>query len=405
MKICYLCQDPGIPIGGQKGASAHVRGLVGAFRGAGHEVTIVTGAPAEGHDLGVPVTSVPAPLVADGLSLPAAQRRLGRALRHLWLNGAIERALGETFRTRPPDLVYERYSPFGIAGGLAARSFGIPHVLEVNAPLAREGTLYRNQALPEVATALERHALDVSGRVVAVSRELRDELVDDGADPEKISVVPNGVDPALFDPLGPLRRHAPPGAFVVGFVGSLRPWHGIDVLAQAFRELATDPRFHLLVVGDGPMACELEPLCDEFPERVALIRGVPHSEVPGYVRAMDVAVAPYAALERFYFSPLKVLEYMAAGRAVVSSGIGQLQELICHGETGWLVPPGDVGALARAVRELAHDTRRRERLGANAATEVRRAHSWDHRARQILELAPGPRAEDARAARCVRSAV
>ncbi|MDX1650497.1 MAG: glycosyltransferase family 4 protein, partial [Myxococcota bacterium] len=148
-----------------------------------------------------------------------------------------------------------------------------------------------------------------------------------------------------------------------------------------------DPRLHLVVVGEGPMGAAIERLGAELPGSVTWIRGVDHAEVPALVRAMDVAVAPYARLERFYFSPLKVLEYLAAGRAVVASAIGQLPALVRDGETGLLVDPGDARALAGAIRRLADDPALRAGLGARAALDARRHHSWDDRAARILALA------------------
>lgn len=402
MRITYLCPDLGIPLGGSKGASAHVRGLVGAFRRAGHEVLVVSAGPAEGSGLGVPVVPVPLPAVAEGLG-EGTDPRLRRALRHLWMNVAVERTLRETLARFRPHLLYERYGPFAVAGGILARSLDLDHVLEVNAPLAREGACYRRQALPEAAWALERHALAAARRIVAVSEPLRDELVESGADPDSIRVVPNGVDAALFRPGGARVLTGLRERFVVGFVGGLRPWHGIAALAEAFRALAADPRMHLLVVGDGPEAPVLEALARDLPGRVTLARATPHRCVPAYLRAMDVTLAPYPPLERFYFSPLKVLEYMATGRAIVASAIGQLETLISPGETGLLVPPGDHAALVGAVRRLGADAALRTRLGARAAAVAHREHTWDERAARILApAAPRPRAARAPAPTAVR---
>lgn len=385
MRICFLCADLGIALGGRKGAAAHARGLIGAFRAAGHEVVAVTGLPADPGEVGASVVALEGSALAEQLE-GALDLPLRRALRHVLHNAVVERGLRELLARSRPDLVYERYGPFGVAGGVVARALGIPHVLEVNAPLAREGAEYRGQALPELAAQLERAALAVTRRVVAVSETLRAELCEAGADPSKIAVVPNGVDTERFQPSGPVLPGLE-GRFVVGFVGNLRPWHGVEALAKAFRELLPDPRFQLLVVGDGPAASALESLEREVPDRVRLVRGVDHAEVPRYLRAMDAAVAPYPPLERFYFSPLKLLEYMAAGRAIVASRIGQVAELLRDGETGLLVPPGDPSALAAAVRRLADDDRLRARLGARAAETARREHTWEDRAARILDLA------------------
>jgi glycosyltransferase involved in cell wall biosynthesis len=102
---------------------------------------------------------------------------------------------------------------------------------------------------------------------------------------------------------------------------------------------------------------------------------------------MDVATAPYPALDHFYFSPLKVYEYMAAGVCVVASRVGQLAELIRDDSNGVLYSPGDVEALVVSLRQLRADPERRERLGAAGRATVIGAHTWDSVAARMLELA------------------
>jgi glycosyltransferase involved in cell wall biosynthesis len=244
---------------------------------------------------------------------------------------------------------------------------------------------HRGQALPEAALLLERAAFAATSRIVAVSEELRDHLIADGADPRKITVVPNGVDVDTFAPEGEALPRALDAGFVVGFVGSLKAWHGIDVLASAFSMLAVDPELHLLVVGDGPMAGELERLDSALPGRVTRVGLAPPGDVPAYLRRMHVAVAPYPQLDCFYFSPLKVLEYMASGRAIVASRIGQLQQLIRDGQTGLLVEPGSAWELAASVRRLRDDAELRTRLARSARLEAERHHTWRMRVAAILD--------------------
>jgi len=382
MKICYLCADLGIPVAGHKGASAHVRGLVRAFTELGHEVLLVSPRADGAEDLGVPLGKVRVPGITDA-ALALDNVRVARALGHVWNNAAVEEALMKALSSGA-HVLYERYSPFALAGALVSRTLGIPHVLEVNAPLAWEGEQFRKQALLEAAAFAEKAAFDSACRIIAVSRELREALVAQGVAADKVIVVPNGVDADLFAPNGDARREGLDGKVVVGFVGGLRPWHGIEMLADAFRALAPDPRFHLLVVGAGPLSKAVQALSQELPGRVTHVGAVPQAEVPALVRAMDIAVAPYPRLDRFYYSPLKVLEYLSAGRAVVATRIGQLTELVRHGETGLLVEPGDASGLAGAVKTLADDESLRRGLGARAAEEIRLAHSWRHRAAVII---------------------
>ena len=394
MKICYVCSDLGIPVRGRKGAAAHVRGLVHAFTNLGHDVEILTPRPEGEQPISGWVVPIRRSSLAGELGSEVA-KPLGRALGHLWNNMAVEAELESYVRESRPDLIYERYSPFSVAGGLVAKRHGVPHVLEVNAPLAWEGKKYRRQALAEACEGLEAQAFASADRIVAVSRVLADTLVESGVDPEKISVVPNGVDTSRFTPDGPSALGFR-DRFVIGFVGSLKPWHGIDVLLEAFRDLANDPRAHLLVVGEGPEARAIDALATEMPDRVTRV-AVDHDEVPAYLRAMDVTVAPYPPGENFYFSPLKVLEYLAAGRPVVASDIGQVSELIDHGLTGLLVPPGDARALTLALQTVAADPDLARRLSGNAHRVATREHTWTQRAETILAelglpvVAPRPR--------------
>lgn len=386
MRICYVCADPGILIDGPKGAAAHVRGLIHAYRQLGHDVVVV--AHAEDPDsLEFPVVPIGTPEITTAL-LEKGAEPLSRALRHVWNNVQVEQALRRVLDDFQPDLVYERYSPFGVAAGLMAERDGVQHVLEVNAPLAWEGKEYRQQALSDVAQALEQTAFASASLIAAVSQELKALLVAQGVPDEKLLVVPNGVDLEMFNPEAAAEESRQNEEFVVGFVGSLRPWHGVETLAHAFRVLAKNDRgMRLLIVGDGPQRGVMKALAEEFPGRVTLTGAVSQRDVPNYLMSMDVAVAPYPPLETFYYSPLKILEYMAAGRAIVASDIGQVSELIRHGKNGMLVPPGEADALASSIRTMADDDGLRRRLGGEAAREAAARHTWRHRAQSILDKA------------------
>jgi len=142
-------------------------------------------------------------------------------------------------------------------------------------------------------------------------------------------------------------------------------------------------------VGEGPERQRLEEnLCHRGLSEAAHLTGaVPPDEVPRLLSGMDAAVAPYPKLHRFYFSPLKVYEYMAAGLPVVASRLGQLEGLIRHGVNGLLCPPGDAEALADTLARLRADAGLRIRLGQTARATVLRQHTWEAAVRRILRLA------------------
>lgn len=365
MRLLYLSADPGVPVLGHKGASVHVRELCSALAQAGAEMHIasprispegdVLGAPAELHHI-VPVL----PKSHDEATVIEVVR-------------AQADAVTELAERLQADAVYERFSLFSVAGVQAAGALGIPHVLEVNAPLREEASRYRTLPHPELALTLEREVIAATGRLFVVSEPLAAAFARAGADPAKVEVCPNAVAAHRFPPARRAR-----GRFVAGFAGSLKPWHGIDTVVEA---VTRAPDVHLEVVGHGP----LDDLLDTLPAgRVTRWGARPHVEVIALMAGWDVGLAPYAPAEDFWFSPLKVLEYMAAGTCPVVSDLGDAAELLGHGRRGVLVPAGDAGALAGALGALTRDRDHARRIGARARRWVTVNRSWSANARRAL---------------------
>jgi glycosyltransferase involved in cell wall biosynthesis len=395
-RVLYLCADRGIPFGGTKGASIHVREFVDALRRAGHEVSVVVARREEGDPPGFPLH-----VLADDLSATLLEElrssdvdgTLLTELRDFRRNQAVEETLADIFEKTPFDVIYERYSLFG-AGGLSfARKAGVPFVLEVNAPLVLEAARYRGLRQVEMARAVERHLFASADRVTAVSASVRDYVLGAAAR-ARVTVVPNGVNLERFDAAAGeewrsrLTRR-PDQDFLVGFVGTVRAWHGVDALIDAVGRLATaDPTLSLCIVGNiGELRNELaqQSRSTGLDGRVTFAGPVPPAAIPDVLRSMDVLVAPYPEIDGFYFSPLKVFEYMASGRPIVASAIGQITEVLADESTALLVGPGDIEALAAAIRRLRTQPELRERLGQNAAAEARN-HSWQERVQRVTAI-------------------
>jgi glycosyltransferase involved in cell wall biosynthesis len=177
---------------------------------------------------------------------------------------------------------------------------------------------------------------------------------------------------------------------VIGFVGSFHYWHGVYNLIQLIGEIvALDSCAVFLMVGHGgALKSSLDQFVQEkgLKDRVFCTGFVSHEEVPAYINAMDIVVAPYPPLEFFYYSPVKIYEYMACGKPVVTTRIGQIAELIETGKTGILCDPGDTKALIEAVQQLIRNREVRSAIGRNAAGVIARNHTWKHKARQLSAL-------------------
>lgn len=380
MRVAYVCADAGVPVFGRKGCSIHVQEVVRALLSEGAEVDIFAasqGGQAPRDLQEVPLHPLPA---AAGSDLAAREDQAFAA------NDALSVALDSE---GPFDLVYERYSLWSAAGMEHACEAGVPGLLEVNAPLIEEQGAYRGLVNRTRAEGIASRAFSSAEALLAVSEELADWLRGHPAALAPVYVVPNGVDPTRFPPDLPPARPAPPGVFTVGFVGTLKPWHGTEVLVEAFAHFhAQWPASRLLVVGDGPQRGELEAAlaAASLSGAAELTGAVSHQEVPGLLASMDVAVAPYPESGPFYFSPLKVYEYQAAGLPVVASRVGQLARLIEDETGGLLVPPGDAGALARALNRLRRDPGLAARLARAGRRRVAAEHTWRAVARQILSI-------------------
>jgi glycosyltransferase involved in cell wall biosynthesis len=378
MRIGYICADIGVPVFGRKGCSVHVQELIRAFRNCGAEVELFAARlggepPADLRD--VVVHALPAIPPGDPRERERAALNANRQLRVL-----IQRA-------DPFDLIYERYSLWSFAALGLARSTGVGSVLEVNSPLIDEQAARHRPLSRRVAERVAWRAFSTADLLIAVSQEVANYLDRTGVDSSRVHVVPNGVDVDRFRVASPPDCTSQARPITIGFVGSLKPWHGLSVMVDAFAAFHSRiPNSQLLIVGDGPERATLEVnlAMHGLTAAARLCGAVSPDQVPDLLSKMDVAVAPYPQLPNFYFSPLKVFEYMAAGRAVVASRIGQIEQLITDGESGLLVLPGDSAALASALEYLALRPELRARLGQAARASVSQRHSWKSAAARIL---------------------
>lgn len=288
------------------------------------------------------------------------------------------------------DLVYERNALYRNGVAMACRRSGVPLVLFVEADEIMEhdymgvpikGLLRRR------AEQAFRYNLNSASRIVCVSEALRRGLIERwNVAPERIDVFPNAVDVARFRP-DASARSAVRAALGLGdrplvlFVGSFYSWHDVGSLLRAFAlTLEKRPEAALVLVGDGDRRQSMEHLAAELglADSVRFVGKVPHEEVPRYIAAADVSVAPYVVTdEEMWMSPLKVYESLACGASVVASAVGQVTQIIRDGENGLLTEPEDAVGLCCAICDLLDDPAKRARMGDAARRQVVATQSWE----------------------------
>jgi glycosyltransferase involved in cell wall biosynthesis len=373
MKILYSHR-----IRSRDGQGVHLDAMVASLRSAGHSVKLV------------------GPAGYDSAELGGESRGLAR-LRQLlptWAQALAEIAyavpatwrLHRAARGFAPDMIYERANLYHVAGRIVARARGVPLLLEVNAPLAEERARFGGLGLPRLSAAIERFAWRGASRVLPVTEVLAGKIADAGVPPARITVVPNGIHPEEF-PEPPPRDGDAEGPLVLGFVGFVRDWHGLDKALHGIAAWTGARPLSLVVVGDGPARPGLEKLAVELgiADRVRFTGLAAREAVPALVAGFDIALQPAAVA---YASPLKVFEYMAAARAIVAPDQPNLREVLRDGETALLFDPAEPGGFWGAVARLAQDAGLRARLGAAARAEVfRRDLTWDGNARRVVAIA------------------
>ena len=397
MRILYAAIDQTIP--GTKGGSVHVTAVAEGLAGLGHEVHVLV-TPGGSFRLKAEATgSAKAPGSAEATgSAGAAESGAGRVrwvamppplgrkeLR--WMRAGGVRRIAETFR---PDAIIERYYNFGGEAIFAAADVGATAVLEVNAPVvdhpgSPKAVIDRALIVEPMRRWRERicRAADLivtpsaailppdtpSAKIVSLEW---------GADTDRFCQ--NAAGPAPF---------ARPAATVAIFAGAFRPWHGAIQLARAIRELHAGGRSDIgaVFVGEGPELPRVRAAAQGL-AHVVFTGTLDHDRMPAALAAADIGVAPFDVEAHpplalgFYWSPLKIFEYMAAGIPVVAPAVDRLPSLVQDGREGLLYPPHAPGALAAALARLA-DPALRVPLGRAARERAVREYSWKAHCRAL----------------------
>lgn len=290
------------------------------------------------------------------------------------------------------NLCFERVGAYSVGPALATYWRAIPYILFFDADILFEqdyaGTPITGIQRTAVAW-MQRMCLHQARAVICVSEASKRHVTTTwNVDQDKVYVLLNAVDTEKFKPISDVERtkarysmSIPNKQFVIMFVGSFQPWHDWSSLIRAFCLVNTQlPNSQLVFVGDGPgrSAAEGQVHALKIQDRVTFIGEMHYEDINNALGAADVLVAPYPSFDvEFWGSPMKLFEYMAAGKAIIAASVGQLAYIVRHRETGLLYEPGNIQMLADSIIELYEDPTLRNKLGNLARRQAIDEHSWE----------------------------
>jgi glycosyltransferase involved in cell wall biosynthesis len=285
------------------------------------------------------------------------------------------------------DLLYERHGYMGYGGIIASRWLRIPIVIELNGNIIQEideSGVRMSVLQRRIGKWITHQTWRAASHLIVVSEALKLQLLKLGIPEDKISVIQNGVDVSVFtrhyDSLLTRDKYGLGTQPVIAFVGSFQPWHGVDLLVNSFNRLRSEhPGPKLVLIGHGEGFDAIRQMVDqlELTKEIIFTGRLEQEQVASILNAADILVAPYPfAHSEIVGTPLKLLEYMAVGKAILASS-APIHEVIEDGFSGLRVAPADVGALAEGLRNLLADHELRDRLGKNARMKAIQCYSWD----------------------------
>lgn len=380
LRIAYLRSTPGV--GTQAGGAAtHINGFVNAATDLGAEIRVISNDDIAGIDRTILKLIDPEPLGSS------------RAAFDLHNNLVFTRGAIRELEHSPVDLIYQRYARFSWAGVSASLRTGLPLFLEYNGSEVWMGKHWDMGGMLPLLTRFERLNLAAAARIFVVAEVERGNLLRAGVPDEKIVVNPNGVDTEKFRPgIGGVSARGELGVaddeILAGFVGTFGPWHGVLTLAEAIAQMPVESKVRFLLIGAGRLREEVQRIVSAAGKEVIFAGHVEHRRVPALLDACDILLSPHVPLEdgsEFFGSPTKLFEYMAMGKGIVASRLGQIGEVLFDEKTALLTDPGNVRQLAEAIIRMSQSPDLRGRLGAAAREEAIAKHTWRHNAQRVLD--------------------
>ena len=389
MKVLFLAQT--INIKARTGDAVHVRELAINLAKLGHHVSLIAGYSPEQSDELQSLEKHPKIQISYNKNFFKIPVPRSRDISSLWICLKVA-------RRNPPDVIYERsFSPK--IGMVVSKILRKPLVVEINGIVDEEAKIQGKKASELrslIGKKMRGFFFRQANKMVAVTTGIKKELVNSyKIPPNSIEVIPNGANTDIFKPMDQEKVRVElclSNEFkYVCFVGNLAPWQGVEYLIQAApRILKTCPDAHFLIVGDGQMKNEWMESTQklEVSENFIFTGSIPFVQVPLYINASDVCVAPFvlARNDKIGLSPLKVYEYMACGKTVVASRISGVSDLLKESSGGIAITPEKPDELADTVIKLLQNEDIRKQMGINGREYVVENYSWARVVKKVADV-------------------
>ena len=392
MRVAYIRTQFwfGLKSGGSVG---HTLGVLNGFRENGCEIKIISNERFFG---------------IDGFNYTVIKPKTKRLLGELLYNFYAKNRFKEEILKFKPDFIYHRYTGYTFFVTKIAKELKVPLILEFNSfdtwkmkYWSKNRNFFKGfikkYLLADIVKKIETYNLRNTFLIVTVSQPLKIDLLKMGISEQKILVNPNGVDVEKFNPeiiknekCKKLKERLGinDNKVIISFSGTFGLWHGIPQLTKAIKKILSEgiPNIYFLLIGEGPLKPEMERQISYY-KNVKFVGEVPYSEIQYYLAICDILVSPHNRQidgREFFGSPTKLFEYMAMGKAIVASRLGQIGDILKDGETAILVEPGNVDRLVDGILKLVEDSHLREKLGHKAREEVVENYTWQKDVKRLI---------------------
>ncbi len=391
MKILYFSPHPHLNLAGSTGYGRHMREIIAALKKNGHDVqTLIVGGETLSESSGE--TSNGCKKILKKI-IPGIIWETLVDYKLIRLDKAVSNRLLDSINKFNPDIIYERGYYLMPSGALIAKKKNIMHILEINGPYVEERIELKGKSLlTDRAAKMEKLQIENTNLLVVVSSPLKSYFTKKySIDPAKVLVTPNAVN---FDDINinETRKKELKNKFnlnsktVIGFVGSIFPYHGVDLLIEAFEILKQKGEIRnlvLLVIGDGETLKDLKLLTINkgLTDNIIFTGKVSHNEVYDYIQLFDIAIM---AKTNWYCSPIKIFEYGALKKPIIAPDTQSVKDVMTNNEDGLLVKP-NATEIANAINDYANNADKRIKHGISFYNKIKEKHIWQAVAKQIID--------------------